>query len=126
VSAPVGRLIRPPSCFLSQGGLHENGKYANCTGGITGYIDRLIFSERHLYKYPTCKAVYGRMCGLAGEVLDFVYLECGTFDPENLFGALPTMFLAYLGIQAGRILGTVRSRCVIVAQNIVGLVSSDV
>ena len=32
-------------------------------------------------------------------------LECGTFDPENLFGAIPTMFLAYLGIQAGRILG---------------------
>jgi heparan-alpha-glucosaminide N-acetyltransferase len=27
------------------------------------------------------------------------------FDPENLLGAIPTIFLAYLGIQAGRILG---------------------
>lgn len=46
-------------CFLL-GGLHENGKYENCTGGITGYIDRVIFTDDHLYKYPTCQTVYGR------------------------------------------------------------------
>ncbi|CAF0875747.1 unnamed protein product [Didymodactylos carnosus] len=71
------------------GGIHENGTYINCTGGITGYIDRIIFSERHLYQYPTCQLIYG--CTQA-------------FDPENLLGALPTIFLAYLGVQAGRIL----------------------
>jgi hypothetical protein len=27
------------------------------------------------------------------------------FDPENLLGAIPTMFLAFLGVHAGRILG---------------------
>ncbi|CAF3370347.1 unnamed protein product [Rotaria sp. Silwood1] len=78
-----------PAGYLGPGGLHENGKYENCTGGITGYIDRVIFTDKHLYKFPTCQTVYG--CK-------------GPFDPENLFGAIPTMFLAYLGIQAGRIL----------------------
>ncbi|CAF2506841.1 unnamed protein product [Rotaria sp. Silwood2] len=78
-----------PAGYLGPGGLHENGKYENCTGGITGYIDRVIFTDKHLYKFPTCQTVYG----------------CKEpFDPENLFGAIPTMFLAYLGIQAGRIL----------------------
>ncbi|CAF4945907.1 unnamed protein product, partial [Rotaria sp. Silwood1] len=70
-------------------GLHENGKYENCTGGITGYIDRMIFTNKHLYQYPTCQLVYG--CKLP-------------FDSENLLGVIPTIFLAYLGVQAGRIL----------------------
>ncbi|CAF3282215.1 unnamed protein product [Rotaria socialis] len=78
-----------PAGYLGPGGLDENGKYENCTGGITGYIDRVIFTDKHLYQYPTCQAVYG--CNIA-------------FDPENLFGAMPTIFLAYLGVQAGRIL----------------------
>ncbi|CAF0896915.1 unnamed protein product [Adineta steineri] len=78
-----------PAGYLGPGGLHENGKYENCTGGITGYIDRIIFTNKHLYPYPTCQLVYG----------------CKPpFDPENLFGAIPTIFLAYLGVQAGRIL----------------------
>jgi heparan-alpha-glucosaminide N-acetyltransferase len=42
------------------GGIHQNGSYENCTGGITGYIDRIIFTEKHLYQYPTCQLVYGR------------------------------------------------------------------
>ncbi|CAF4461383.1 unnamed protein product, partial [Adineta steineri] len=70
-------------------GLHENGKYENCTGGITGYIDRFILTDKHLYQYPSCQLVYG----------------CKPpFDPENLLGVIPTIFLAYLGVQAGRIL----------------------
>jgi len=43
------------------GGLHENGSYASCTGGITGYIDRMIFGYEHLYQFPTCQTVYGRI-----------------------------------------------------------------
>ncbi|CAF2968996.1 unnamed protein product, partial [Rotaria sp. Silwood2] len=78
-----------PAGYLGPGGLHENGKYENCTGGITGYIDRIIFTNKHLYQYPTCQLVYG--CKLP-------------FDPENLLGVIPTIFLAYLGVQAGRIL----------------------
>ncbi|CAF1177372.1 unnamed protein product [Rotaria sp. Silwood1] len=78
-----------PAGYLGPGGLHENGKYENCTGGITGYIDRMIFTNKHLYQYPTCQLVYG--CKLP-------------FDSENLLGVIPTIFLAYLGVQAGRIL----------------------
>lgn len=50
--------------YFILGGLHENGKYENCTGGITGYIDRIIFTDKHLYQYPTCQAVYGRNINL--------------------------------------------------------------
>ncbi|CAM4757962.1 unnamed protein product [Rotaria magnacalcarata] len=78
-----------PAGYLGPGGLHENGKYENCTGGITGYIDRIVFTNEHLYQYPTCQLVYG--CKLP-------------FDSENLLGTIPAIFLAYLGIQAGRIL----------------------
>ncbi len=46
--------------YFVLGGLHENGKYENCTGGITGYIDRIILTDKHLYQYPTCQLVYGR------------------------------------------------------------------
>ena len=46
--------------FFSLGGIHENGKYENCTGGITNYIDRVLFTDKHLYQYPTCQLVYGR------------------------------------------------------------------
>ncbi|CAF3665598.1 unnamed protein product [Adineta steineri] len=78
-----------PAGYLGPGGLHENGKYENCTGGITGYIDRFLLTDKHLYQYPSCQLVYG----------------CKPpFDPENLLGVIPTIFLAYLGVQAGRIL----------------------
>ena len=93
-----------PAGYLGPGGLHENGKYENCTGGITGYIDRFIFTEKHLYQYPSCQLIYGR-----NEIELFclkkkVLLGCKPpFDPENLLGVIPTTFLAYLGVQAGRI-----------------------
>ena len=45
--------------YCCSGGLHENGKYENCTGGITGYIDRFVLTNEHLYQYPTCQLVYG-------------------------------------------------------------------
>jgi predicted acyltransferase len=36
----------------------------------------------------------------------YITLGCKPpFDPENLLGIIPTTFLAYLGVQAGRILG---------------------
>ena len=41
--------------YLGPGGLSDGGKYFNCTGGATGYIDRLLLGENHLYGYPTCK-----------------------------------------------------------------------
>lgn len=41
--------------YLGPGGLAEQGKYQNCTGGAAGYIDRLVFGNNHMYGHPTCK-----------------------------------------------------------------------
>ncbi len=82
--------------------------YENCTGGITGYIDRMIFTEKHMYHYPTCQLVYGIKTNLLIDwfLKEIFHVGCQTpYDPENLLGAIPTMFLAFLGVQAGRILG---------------------
>lgn len=53
-------LVEVPGCgkgYLGPGGLHEHGKYFNCTGGVAGYVDRKVFGE-HIYKHPTCQKVY--------------------------------------------------------------------
>lgn len=49
-----------PNCpvgYLGPGGLADNGKYVNCTGGAAGYLDRLIFGS-HMYKRPSCYVMY--------------------------------------------------------------------
>lgn len=56
--------------YLGPGGIHEDGKYENCTGGAAGYIDKQILGLNHMYKYPTSYTIYG---GVA-------------FDPEGIFG----------------------------------------
>lgn len=47
-----------PRGYVGPGGNHEHGKYKNCTGGMAGYVDRLILGADHLYDGPTCKEVY--------------------------------------------------------------------
>lgn len=52
--------VNVPECgrgYIGPGGLHDGGKYYNCTGGVAGYIDRTVFGE-HIYNHPTCKKVY--------------------------------------------------------------------
>lgn len=49
-----------PGCgkgYLGPGGLHDEGKYLNCTGGAAGYIDRKVFGS-HMYTNPTCHKIY--------------------------------------------------------------------
>ena len=50
----------------------DNAHDAECIGGATGYIDRLILGTDHIYGYPTAKDVY----------------ETGPFDPEGILGIL--------------------------------------
>lgn len=50
--------------------MHLDGKYANCTGGATGYVDKLILGSDHLYQRPAIASVYGS----------------GAFDPEGILG----------------------------------------
>lgn len=57
------------SGYLGPGGYHENGIYENCTGGITGYIDKVILGN-HRYKYLSIKKIY----------------KAEPFDPEGILG----------------------------------------
>lgn len=80
-----------PGCatgYLGPGGKHDYFSNPKCIGGTTGYIDRLILGTSHIYQSPTAKHVY----------------ESSAFDPEGLFGCLPTIIQTLFGVQAGMIL----------------------
>jgi len=74
-----------PRGYVGPGGYHEHGKYQNCTGGMAGYVDRLILGADHLYDGPTCKEVYNTKI---------------PYDPEGLLGILTGILLCYLGVHA--------------------------
>ncbi|XP_047477399.1 heparan-alpha-glucosaminide N-acetyltransferase-like [Penaeus chinensis] len=86
--------LKVPGCptgYLGPGGLHEGGKYANCTGGAAGYIDRMVLGISHVYPRPTCQVVYN------GDT---------PYDPEGLLGALTSVLIVQFGVAAGRIIAT--------------------
>nr|XP_040224539.2 heparan-alpha-glucosaminide N-acetyltransferase [Anopheles coluzzii] len=74
-----------PSAYFGPGGKHLYNAFPNCTGGITGYIDRALLGIAHLYQHPTARYVYDGM----------------PFDPEGPFGCLPTILQVFLGLQCG-------------------------
>lgn len=80
-----------PDCsrgYLGPGGKHNYFENPHCPGGATGYIDRIVLDEKHIYQWPTTKKVY----------------EAGAFDPEGVLGCMPTIIQVLLGVQAGMIL----------------------
>ncbi|XP_054730275.1 heparan-alpha-glucosaminide N-acetyltransferase [Anastrepha obliqua] len=77
-----------PTGYLGPGGKHAFAQYPNCTGGATGYIDRLILGNAHIYQHPTAKYVYGAQA----------------FDPEGVFGCLLTVVQTFFGVLAGVII----------------------
>lgn len=80
-----------PGCetgYLGPGGKQNYFSNPKCIGGVTGYIDRLLLGNSHIYQYPTAKQVY----------------ESSAFDPEGVFGCLPTIIQTIFGVQAGMIL----------------------
>ncbi|XP_052071109.1 heparan-alpha-glucosaminide N-acetyltransferase-like [Mytilus californianus] len=81
--------------YLGPGGLENYGKHHNCTGGAAGYIDRQVFGEKHIFGSPTCKEIYHN---------DLPH------EPEGLLGTLTSCVLCFLGLQAGKILCTYKSR----------------
>lgn len=84
-------MLSVPGCpkgYLGPGGMHENGRFNNCIGGATGYIDRVVLGENHMYQFPTAKHVY----------------HSQAFDPEGVFGCLLTIFQVFLGVQCGMVL----------------------
>jgi hypothetical protein len=62
---------------LGPGGIQENGAYKNCIGGATGYIDKMILGESHIYQYPTADEVF----------------QAGPFDPEGIVGKSKIIYL---------------------------------
>ncbi|ETN58096.1 hypothetical protein AND_010303 [Anopheles darlingi] len=81
-------LIPAPGCprgYFGPGGKHLFNVYPNCTGGITGYIDRVLLGMSHLYQHPTARYVY----------------DGQPFDPEGPFACLPTILQVFLGLQCG-------------------------
>ena len=50
-----------PGCrhgYLGPGGLHDNSKHWNCTGGAAGWIDQRFFGLNHIYNEPTSLKIY--------------------------------------------------------------------
>ncbi|KAJ7324386.1 hypothetical protein JRQ81_017406, partial [Phrynocephalus forsythii] len=85
-------LLPVPGCpkrYLGPGGIGDDGKYPNCTGGAAGYIDKLLLGEGHMYQHPTCKEIYK---------------TTQPFDPEGILGTINSVLMAFLDFQAGKII----------------------
>lgn len=77
-----------PGCgsgYLGPGGRHDFGKFKDCPGGATGYIDSLIFGDNHITKYATTTPVY----------------DSQPVDSENIFGTVLSVVHTFLGVQCG-------------------------
>uniref|UniRef100_A0A672UE92 Heparan-alpha-glucosaminide N-acetyltransferase n=1 Tax=Strigops habroptila TaxID=2489341 RepID=A0A672UE92_STRHB len=85
-------LLPVPGCprgYLGPGGIGDFGNYPNCTGGAAGYIDRLLLGEKHIYQHPSSSVIYQTTM---------------PYDPEGILGTINTIFMAFLGLQAGKII----------------------
>ncbi|NXX88924.1 HGNAT acetyltransferase, partial [Centropus bengalensis] len=85
-------LLPVPGCprgYLGPGGIGDFGNYPNCTGGAAGYIDQLLLGEKHIYQHPSSNVIYRTTM---------------PYDPEGILGTINTIVMAFLGLQAGKIL----------------------
>ncbi|XP_067828430.1 heparan-alpha-glucosaminide N-acetyltransferase [Heptranchias perlo] len=84
-------LLPVPGCprgYLGAGGIGDDGKFPNCTGGAAGYIDRWLLGANHIFNWPTCKELYRTTV---------------PFDPEGILGTINSIVMAFIGMQAGKI-----------------------
>ncbi|XP_026160123.1 heparan-alpha-glucosaminide N-acetyltransferase isoform X2 [Mastacembelus armatus] len=85
-------LLPVPHCptgYLGPGGIGDMGLYANCTGGAAGFVDRWLLGENHIYQSPTSRVIYATNM---------------PYDPEGVLGSINSIFMAFLGLQAGKII----------------------
>ncbi|XP_065802998.1 heparan-alpha-glucosaminide N-acetyltransferase [Muntiacus reevesi] len=78
-----------PTGYLGPGGIGDGGRHRNCTGGAAGYVDRLLLGDQHLYQHPSSAVLY--------------HTEVA-YDPEGILGTINSIVMAFLGVQAGKIL----------------------
>lgn len=67
--------------YLGPGGIQDNGQFRGCIGGATGYLDRQILGESHLYQHSTAHEIY----------------SSGPFDPEGIVGKKLASFPTFCG-----------------------------
>lgn len=85
-------LLPVPGCptgYLGPGGIGDMGQFANCTGGAAAFIDRWLLGEKHIYQNPTSRVIYATHV---------------PFDPEGVLGSINSILMAFLGLQAGKII----------------------
>uniref|UniRef100_A0A803TPM7 Heparan-alpha-glucosaminide N-acetyltransferase n=1 Tax=Anolis carolinensis TaxID=28377 RepID=A0A803TPM7_ANOCA len=85
-------LLNVPGCpngYLGPGGIGDFGNYPNCTGGAAAYIDHVLLGEKHIYQHPSSNVLYQTTVA---------------FDPEGILGTINSVIMAFLGLQAGKIL----------------------
>lgn len=89
-----------PTGYIGPGGLADQGAYLgkNCTGGAHRLIDVSIFSINHIYHNtaPNGAAVSAATC-------NGIY-QCDVHDPEGALGWISAAWMAWLGLQAGRVI----------------------
>uniref|UniRef100_A0A8C2WAS6 Heparan-alpha-glucosaminide N-acetyltransferase n=1 Tax=Cyclopterus lumpus TaxID=8103 RepID=A0A8C2WAS6_CYCLU len=85
-------LLPVPDCptgYLGPGGIGDMGQYTNCTGGAAALIDRWLLGESHVYQTPSSRVIYST--GMP-------------HDPEGVLGSINSILMAFLGLQAGKII----------------------
>ncbi|KAF6737996.1 Heparan-alpha-glucosaminide N-acetyltransferase [Oryzias melastigma] len=85
-------LLPVPDCptgYLGPGGIGDMGLYTNCTGGAAGFIDRWLLGEKHIYQTPSSRVIY------------FTQMP---YDPEGVLGSINSVLMAFLGLQAGKVI----------------------
>ncbi|KAM3864849.1 heparan-alpha-glucosaminide N-acetyltransferase [Diretmus argenteus] len=85
-------LLPVPGCptgYLGPGGIGDMGLYPNCTGGAAGYIDRWLLGDNHIYQTPSSRVIYATHM---------------PYDPEGVLGSINSILMAFLGLQAGKII----------------------
>uniref|UniRef100_A0A3P9HBB6 Heparan-alpha-glucosaminide N-acetyltransferase n=1 Tax=Oryzias latipes TaxID=8090 RepID=A0A3P9HBB6_ORYLA len=85
-------LLPVPDCptgYLGPGGIGDMGLYANCTGGAAAFLDRWLLGEKHIYQTPSSRVLY---------------LTQIPYDPEGVLGSINSVLMAFLGLQAGKII----------------------
>ncbi|XP_076001429.1 heparan-alpha-glucosaminide N-acetyltransferase isoform X2 [Genypterus blacodes] len=85
-------LLPVPGCptgYLGPGGIGDMGLYSNCTGGAAGFIDRLLLGRSHIYQTPSSRVIYATQV---------------PYDPEGVLGSINSIVMAFLGLQAGKII----------------------
>lgn len=71
--------------YVGPGGNHEWGAHRSCSGGVIGYLDRLILGENHLFERSPASVTY----------------DAQDVDPEGLLRSMQLWILAFLGVQCG-------------------------